>query len=119
MVAVSPSVHNRELLRRMAEITDKELPVESLLVWDDLYSVIDSAYNGFYSGMVNLYKDILNEKEIQLCCLLCAGFSTKEISVVAQQSVPTVYQRKTTIRRKLGMDEKEDIVIFIASKIYM
>ncbi|MCU6768672.1 hypothetical protein OCV73_06885 [Barnesiella propionica] len=119
LVAVSPSVHNRELLRRMAEITDKELPVESLLVWDDLYSVIDSAYNGFYSGMVNLYKDILNEKEIQLCCLLCAGFSTKEISVVAQQSVPTVYQRKTTIRRKLGMDEKEDIVIFIASKIYM
>ena len=33
---------------------------------------------------------------------LCAEFSTKEISVVTQQSIPTIYQRKTNIRKKLG-----------------
>lgn len=42
-----------------------------------------------------------------------AEFSTKEISVVTQQSIPTIYQRKTNIRKKLGMDEKEDIIDFI------
>ena len=56
------------------------------------------------------------EKEIQLCCLLCAGFSTKEISVVTQQSVRTIYQRKTDIRHKLGMDEKEDIIGNISAR---
>lgn len=52
---------------------------------------------------------VMNERELQLCCLLKANFSTKEISVVTGQSVRTVYQRKTTIRQKLNMDEKEDI----------
>ena len=34
----------------------------------------------------------------------------REISVVTQQSVRTIYQRKTDIRHKLDMDEKEDII---------
>jgi len=59
------------------------------------------------------YGDILAEKDIQLCCLLTADFSTKEISVVTRQSVRTVYQRKTTIRQKLNLDEKENIVDFL------
>ena len=52
---------------------------------------------------------MLNERELQLCCLLRANFSTKEISIVTQQSVRTVYQRKTVIRQKLGVEEKGDI----------
>ena len=63
-----------------------------------------------HTHLVRLSDGRLLEKEIQLCCLLCAGFSTKEISVVTQQSVRTIYQRKTDIRHKLDMDEKEDII---------
>ena len=59
---------------------------------------------------------VSNEKEIQLCCLLKANFSTKEISVVTQQSVRTVYQRKSTIRQTLNMPEGEDIASFISNK---
>ena len=62
------------------------------------------------------YGNILNEKELQLCCLLKSDFSTKEISVVIQQSIRTVYQRKTVIRQKLDMAEKEDIVEFLSCK---
>ncbi|MFR1327341.1 MAG: helix-turn-helix transcriptional regulator [Bacteroides cellulosilyticus] len=63
------------------------------------------------------FGSVLIDKEQQLCCLLCAEFSTKEISVVTQQSIPTIYQRKTNIRKKLGMGEKEDIVGFISGEI--
>ena len=38
------------------------------------------------------------------------------ISVVIQQSIRTVYQRKTVIRQKLDMAEKEDIVEFLSCK---
>lgn len=113
LVATNPSSHNQELLLQMARITNKDIPVEDLLVWDDLYKVIDSVYENFYTKTAAVFGDTLNEKEIQLCCLLRADFSTKEISVIIQQSVRTIYQRKTTIRQKLGMDEKEDIVEFI------
>lgn len=115
LVATQPTTQNQELLRRISGITNRELPVESLLVWEDLYPVIDRVYDGFYTLMNQRFGDVLIDKEQQLCCLLCAGFSTKEISVVTQQSIPTIYQRKTNIRKKLGMGEKEDIVAYIVS----
>lgn len=52
-----------------------------------------------------MYGGLLNEKEIQLCCLLRAGFSTKEINIVTGQSVSTIYHRKIDIRRKLNLAE--------------
>lgn len=113
LVATQPTSQNQELLRRMSGITNRELPVESLLVWEDLYPVIDRVYDGFYTKMNRRFGSVLIDKEKQLCCLLCAEFSTKEISVVTQQSIPTIYQRKTNIRKKLGVGEKEDIVAFI------
>lgn len=116
LVATQPTSQNQELLRRISGITNRELPVESLLVWEDLYPVIDRIYNGFYTQMNRRFGSVLIDKEQQLCCLLCAEFSTKEISVVTQQSIPTIYQRKTNIRKKLGMGEKEDIVGFILEK---
>lgn len=116
LVATQPTSQNQELLRRISGITNHELPVESLLVWEDLYPVIDRIYDGFYTKMNQRFGSVLIDKEQQLCCLLCAEFSTKEISVVTQQSIPTIYQRKTNIRKKLGMGEKEDIVEFILGK---
>lgn len=113
LVAKQPTSQNQELLRRISGITNRELPVESLLVWEDLYLLIDRIYDNFYSKMESRFGDVLIDKEKQLCCLLCADFSTKEISVVTQQSIPTIYQRKTNIRKKLGMGEKEDIAAFI------
>ena len=113
LIATSPTEHNKELLQQMARINREEIPTDSILVWSDLYPIIDSVYDGFYSKLNARYGALLNEKEMQLCCLLCADFSTKEISVVSRQSPRTVYQRKTDIRRKLGMEEKEDIIRFI------
>lgn len=116
LVAKQPTSQNQELLRRISGITNHELPVESLLVWEDLYPVIDRVYDSFYTKMMRRFGEILIDKEQQLCCLLCADFSTKEISVVTQQSIPTIYQRKTNIRKKLGMGEKEDVVEFILGR---
>jgi len=113
LIATNPTSQNQELLQQMTRISSNDVNVESLLVWDDLYPIIDSIYKGFYSKIIRMYNSVLLEKEIQLCCLLCAEFSTKEISVVTQQSVRTIYQRKTNIRQKLSMSEKGDIVKFL------
>ncbi|MBQ8240151.1 MAG: hypothetical protein IJZ38_04850 [Bacteroides sp.] len=113
MAASNPTAANQELIRRMSEIVDGAVPVDSLLNWEDLYRTIDYIYDDYYTHLKNQYSELLNEKEIQLCCLLRANFSTKEISIVSQQSVRTVYQRKSVIRQKLGMEEKADIVEFL------
>lgn len=115
LVATSPTSQNQELLRRVSQITNENIPTDLLLVWEDLYNIIDLIYDNFYTHTLNKYGSILLEKEIQLCCLLHAEFSTKEISIVTQQSVRTIYQRKTTIRHKLQMNEKDDIISFLIS----
>ncbi len=115
MAASQPTAANQELLKRMTEITSKAIEVDSLLDWEVLYQTLDYVYDGYYSHLKGRYGDLLNEKEMQLCCLLRANFSTKEISIVTQQGIRTVYQRKTVIRQKLEMGEKGDIVEFTQS----
>ena len=113
IVATNPSSDHQELL----VLANKDVAVDDLLVWSDLYKTIDMVHDGFYTRISQKYGNILNEKELQLCCLLKSDFSTKEISVVIQQSIRTVYQRKTVIRQKLGMEEKEDIAEFLSKRI--
>ncbi len=116
IVATNPSSDHQELLVQMGRIANKDVVADDLLVWNDLYKTIDMVYDGFYTRISQKYGHILNEKELQLCCLLKSDFSTKEISVVIQQSIRTVYQRKTVIRQKLGMEEKEDIAGFLTPR---
>ena len=62
----------------------------------------------------------LHSKDIQLCYLLKANFSTKAINMLTRQSLQTIYQRKTQIlqtiyqrnpqiRQKLSIPEAHDI----------
>ena len=113
IAATNPTSANQELLKKMQQIADKNVEVNSLLNWNDLYKAIDYIYDNYYTLLAAEYSNTLNEKELQLCCLLKANFSTKEISILTQQSVRTVYQRKTQIRQKLGLEEKADITDII------
>lgn len=110
LVASTPTNQNQALLKRISGISGGEIPTNSLLVWSDLYPVIDRLYNNFHSRLMQHYGDTLTDKEVQICCLLCAGFSTKEIGVITQQSDATIYVRKTSIRKKIGAAEGQDIV---------
>ena len=113
LVANTPTAQNQALLRRLAELGNDQVPVEELIVWEDLYPLIDRLYNRFHSRLKERYGSLLTDKEMQTCCLLCAGFSTKEIGVITHQSDSSIYVRKTSIRRKLEMPEGADIVGFV------
>lgn len=110
MVANAPTNQNQALLKRISGISDGKIPTDSLLVWSDLYPVIDQLYDNFHTRLTEQYGNALTQKEIQISCLLCAGFSTKEIGVITQQSDATIYVRKTSIRKKIGAAEGQDIV---------
>ena len=80
--------------------------------------MIDSLYSGFYSKLHRKYGDLLSLKEQQIIVLMVAGFSTKEISVITGQTTATIYVRKSSIRKKLGVPEKEDIIAFLRSQSF-
>ena len=110
-IAGTPTEANQQLLARLMALN--ETTANALIDWPSIYQTIDLVYDGFYTRLRDKYKDVLNEKELQLCCLLKADFSTKEINMLTRQSLQTIYQRKTQVRQKLNLPEAEDITTAI------
>lgn len=106
-IAGTPTEANQQLLAQLTAMDESK--ASAMMDWNSIYRTIDVAYNNFHTRIVDNYGLLLNEKEIQLCCLLRAGFSTKEINMLTRQSIQTIYQRKTQVRQKLGLQEGEDI----------
>lgn len=111
MVAEAPTEQNRELLRKISSVDGDT--GDSLVNWKNVFEIIDNLYSGFYSRLHDSYGDLLSDKEEQIIVLMAAGFSTKEISVITGQTTATIYVRKTSVRKKLGVPEKEDIIAFL------
>ena len=116
-IAGTPTEANQQLLARLMALNEET--ANALIDWPSIYQTIDLVYDGFYTRLVQKYgatdqsndsaHPVLNEKELQLCCLLKADFSTKEIHMLTRQSLQTIYQRKTQVRQKLSLAEAEDI----------
>lgn len=84
--------------------------------WDLFYRHIDFLFDGCYTQLVRLHPS-LTEKEVQLCCLLTAGFRTDEIAGVWMQSVFSVHKCKTDVRKKLGVPDGGDITAFLRQEV--
>lgn len=110
-IAGTPTEANQQLLARLMALNEET--ANALIDWPSIYQTIDLVYDGFYTRLVQKYGNVLNEKELQLCCLLKADFSTKEINMLTRQSLQTIYQRKTQVRQKLNLPEAEDITMAI------
>lgn len=115
MVAETPTEQNQDMLRKLSSI---ESDTNGALVsWKNVYEIINNLYSGFYTFLHNRYGNILTDKEEQIIVLMLAGFSTKEISVITSQTTATIYVRKSSIRKKLGVPEKEDIIAFLRQSV--
>lgn len=84
--------------------------------WKEFYHHINLTFDNFQARLVARYP-LLNEKEVQLCCLMVAGFRTEEIAAVWSQSVFTVHKCKTHVRKKIHAPEAADIVAFLKNAL--
>lgn len=114
--AESPTVQNQKALRKISNIGNSDTPTDTLVKWDDLYPVIDELFDNFHSDLRRIYPVLFSEREIQIICLIRAGFSTKEIGVLTQQTSNSIYVSKTAIRRKLCLQQKEDFTDYLKAR---
>lgn len=84
--------------------------------WDQFYKYIDLSFDGFYSKLAKEYPT-LNEKELQLCCMLMAGFKTDEIAAIWMNSVFSAHKYKTNVRKKINAQEGADIIAFLSENL--
>lgn len=109
-----PTEKNMSFLKRFDEIFYGKEQSEHIN-WEEIYDTINFLYDGFKDKLLAAFPE-LNEKEVQLCCLLKAGFDTNDIAFMSRQSIYSVQKRKTTIRKRLGMDEGENIIDFLSKR---
>lgn len=115
--AGTPNQQSRDALKRISNIGHKGDASDALVDWPDFFSLVDNLYDGFHAKLIANYPDTFNEKELQIIVLLKADFSTKEISVLTEQSSATIYTRKSVIRKKVGAPENGDIIAEIENRI--
>lgn len=114
--AGSPSTQNQEALRKISNIGNTDVMADTLVKWEDLYPVINELYGNFHANIVGAYNGLFSDREIHILCLMRAGFSTKEISVLLQQTSNSVYVSKTSIRKKLALPPKDDFILFLTKR---
>lgn len=102
-------------LNRLLLIKDNELLQQK---WSRFYKHIDIYFENFYTRLTGRYPG-LNEKEVQLCCMLVAGFKTDEAAALWLQSVYSVHRYKTSIRKKLKTSEGADLVLFLRENFHL
>lgn len=111
MPAETPTQQNRNMLYKISSVSGETNG--ELVNWDNVYELIGNLYSNFYTKLHNRAGEALTDKEEHIVVLMAAGFSTKEISVITGQTTATIYVRKTSVRKKLGLPEKGDIVSFL------
>ena len=84
--------------------------------WEQFYKHINLSFDGFYSKLRNEYPT-LNEKELQLCCMLISDFKTEEIAAIWMNSIFSVHKYKTNVRKKIKAPEGADIIAFLKEKL--
>ncbi len=74
------------------------------LDWKLLYDTMNKLHNGFLDSLHKTYPE-LDEEEFKICCLIYSNFSTKEISIIIGLTNRTITARRSSIRKKIGIDE--------------
>ncbi len=105
---------NASFIRMYDEILGDIYPSE--LKWDNFYKLIDSLFDNFHIRVKARYPE-LDEKELQLVCLLKGEFRTDEIAVVMKTSVGMVLKRKSYLRKKLNLGDRTDIAALLSESL--
>ena len=79
---------------------------------NDFEVMFKQIHSGFYEKMLALSPD-LSRSELQICALLRLNLSSKDISRVANLSIPTVEVTRHHIRKKLNLDQKESLTSYL------
>jgi tetratricopeptide (TPR) repeat protein/DNA-binding CsgD family transcriptional regulator len=96
--------HSHRLVKKFNEIVYGQ---ESLN-WGMLYKDMDKIHKGLLSRLKERYP-VLDETEFRICCLTCADLSCSEIAFFMELKPNTIQMKRTSIRKKLGIEPQGNI----------
>ena len=101
--------YNQKLISKVDEIISK-FNLQTFL------RAIEEMNPGIIDKIRNKYPG-LDEQEIYICCLCCLDFKNEGISLLMNKKMNTIQQRKTEIRRKIGIQHHGNIKEFLMDNL--
>lgn len=89
---------------------------QETLDWNVVYRTINNLHDGFFDKLREKYPQ-LDEIEFRICCLIFTQFSSSEIAVITQLSINTIHMKRTSIRKKIGVEPSGDISDYLRNNI--
>lgn len=99
---------NSRLIKKVNEIVYGQ---ESLN-WGTLYQHMNKIYGGLFERLKIKYPQ-LDETQFRVCFLTYAGFTCSEIGVILDLSPNTVQMKRSSIRKKMGIEAQGNIQVHI------
>lgn len=82
----------------------------------ELHYVVDRKFNGIVKYLVKNYPK-LTKQDLDLCCLICFGFSQYGICYLYETELQTFYNKRHRLRERLGLKQHQKIEVFIQDLI--
>lgn len=93
----------REVLR--SRLRERVSMRDSGMNWEDFYVEFDDAYDGLLSDLRTHYPD-LTDIDVRYIALTCLHFDTADISLLLDLSKRTIYNRRQTLKQRLGLSSE-------------
>lgn len=111
---VKRQAENTSIKSALQEVLNKiELSSKSD-VWKEFELRFNQVHKSFYDNLIAAYPR-LTANDLRLCALLKLNLTTKEISELTGQRIPTIEIARSRLRKKLGItDRNENLVVFLS-----
>jgi DNA-binding CsgD family transcriptional regulator len=97
--------HIRQLLNKLSHQSSSDN-------WEEFSYYFEKVHPSFYRNLEKYFPD-LTAKEKRLCAFLELGLSSKEISAITFKEVRSVESARNRLRKKLGINQEDNIKEFL------
>ena len=80
--------------------------------WDEFEKRFQEVHVDFYKNLLEKFPD-LTPNELKLCAFLKLNMTSKDISSITNQSVDTLKVARFRLRKKLGLENGENMIAFL------
>lgn len=99
-----------QMMQRINKIFYGEKKIEEQ--WETILKSINLVRPGFVKQVESAFPN-LSTYEFRICVLTYAGFKIQEIALILNQKPNTIQTRRSSIRRKIGLEAGADIADFL------
>lgn len=102
----------KRLLKKFNEIVYGQEDLD----WNMLYNTMNELHDGYFDILRDNYP-LLNESEFKICSLIYADFTNEEIAIIMNLAASSITKKRSSIRKKIGLEEYASIRDFLINKV--